>query len=803
MIITISMLPETSIKAIDTNKDVHLVVDLYHDVDKLPKNFRKTTDLAIIENNKSLNLKGLGDLNISGSAEFSVKNLPLLIDAIKTSMPITVLDLRQESHGYINEYAVSWADERNNANVGLTREQVIKKEAEQLKSIELNKPITFYNHPKLTVIPKVVQSEEKLVTSKGMFYERITVRDGGIPTDDMVDYFIDIVKKQPKDSWFHFHCKHGIGRTCSFMIMYDMMKNYDCASADEIIKRQLALANYKESTVESFYNKERIGFLNEFYQYCKTNGDKFDTTWSQWKKAAANSAAFPIKFTTNTSSTFIKNPVMPKSLYVVSLDSMTLAEKTMISSLQGIVNGQSSSQIYTLSSSHPDYKIWLEDLKDNYNVTYKILSDPWELIGTFKDYIKGYVLYSRKRPKDPSINNACSLASLNNALVVEESIEDKVKLKGIEKIIGDCRNTDESWAFQKLWDKGLNHSMVIQLSPDKDAPLRDYAIMTKSLVFYEDRANKTDFRRKVFSSMKDNGLCLGWGPDEFTNVSTASKYGVSVVAADWSYNLTTLSALPLTSIPKKEGPFIVKENKVHYVTFLMSDGDNQQWNLGNNYSIDKWFGNPNRNKLKLGWSMSPSLYYLAPTVFKLYYQSISNEKAENNFVVAPSGIGYIFPSKFEKSKLDSFINELNNYMGLVDESHVAIIDDSSFKDVKLWDKFTAKSNIKGLFYLDYSRHDKYKGEIIWSNNKPVVACRDLLWDKLQNEDELVKRINDRVNTGETDPTKASAYTFVYVHVWSKGVSNVEEVVNRLSQNSKVRIVTPDMFMELIRNNVHH
>ena len=92
------------------------------------------------------------------------------------------------------------------------------------------------------------------------------MRDGGIPTDDMVDYFIDIVKNQPKNSWFHFHCKEGIGRTSTFMIMYDMMKNYQSVSADEIIKRQLALANYKESTIESFYNKERIGFLNEFYK---------------------------------------------------------------------------------------------------------------------------------------------------------------------------------------------------------------------------------------------------------------------------------------------------------------------------------------------------------------------------------------------------------------------------------------------------------------------------------------------------------------------------------------------------------
>ena len=190
--------------------------------------------------------------------------------------------------------------------------------------------------------------------------------------------------------------------------------------------------------------------------------------------------------------------------------------------------------------------------------------------------------------------------------------------------------------------------MVIQLSPDKAAPLRDYAIMTKSLVFYENIVNKTDFRSKVFSSMNGNAACLGWGPDEFINVSTASKYGVSVVAADWSYNLTTLSAFPLKSIPKKALPSIKKEDNVHYVTFLMSDGDNQQWNLGNNYSNYKWFGNPNRDGLKLGWSMSPSLYYLAPTVFQMYYQSISNEKVENNFIVPPSVNGYIFQANLIK-----------------------------------------------------------------------------------------------------------------------------------------------------------
>lgn len=798
-----SFFPDMSIEvqALDEKKEVNLVVDLVGNVDSLPRNFRKTTDLSIIKDNKDLNLTGLDKLNISGSSQFSVKNLPLLIDAIGTKLPITVIDLRQESHGFINEYAVSWADEKNNANVGLTREQVLMDEIEKLKSIKLNEPVTFYNHPKLTVIPTKVQNEKYLASTKGLSYRRVTVRDGGIPTDDMVDFFVETVKAQPNNSWMHFHCKEGIGRTTTFMVMYDMMKNYKSASAEDIIKRQLALANFKESTTESFYNKERMDFLNKFYEYCKANGDKFEVKWSQWKKAAACSAAFPLKIIFSTSGSYIKNPVTPRDLYVVSLDSLTPAEKTMVASLQGIVNGRSASQIYTLTSSHPDYKIWLEDLKDNYNVSYRMISNPWELLSIYKDYINGYILYNSRTPKDPSINNACSLASLNNAIVIEESLEDKVKQCGIEKMMGDCRNTDESWAFENLWDKGLNHSIVTQLSPDKTAPLRDYAIMTKSLIFYEDSVDKTDLRSKIFPSMKGNGICLGWGPDEFINVSTASKYGVEIVAADWSYNLTVLSGFPLITIPKKASPPIVQENNVHYVTFLMSDGDNQQWNLGNNYSVYKWFGHPNRDKLSLGWTMSPSLYYLAPIVFKLYYESISSEKEENNFIVSPSGNGYIFPSKYDKNKLDSFIDKLNKYMKCVNQKYVAVIDDSSFHDVELWDKFTAKSNIDGIFYLDYKRHDKFEGEILWSNDKPIVSCRDLLWDTIQNEDELVEKINERVRMGETDVKKPSAYTFVYVHVWSKGVHNVEDVVSRLRQNPKVRIVTPEVFMELIKNNV--
>ena len=131
------------------------------------------------------------------------------------------------------------------------------------------------------------------------------------------------------------------------------------------------------------------------------------------------------------------------------------------------------------------------------------------------------------------------MASLHNSIAVDESIEDIINSHGINNLIEDCRNIDKYWAFNTLWNSGLNHSTVIELPSDKFMPLRDYAILSKSLIFYE-------------------------------------------------------------------------EDGVHYVTFIVSDGDNMQWLLGSNFTMKNWFGSRYRGNFNLGWSISPSIYNLAP-----------------------------------------------------------------------------------------------------------------------------------------------------------------------------------------------
>lgn len=499
--------------------------------------------------------------------------------------------------------------------------------------------------------------------------------------------------------------------------------------------------------------------------------------------------------------TYIKNYKMPKYLYVISEDNMTNEEKTMIATLQGLISNKSEKQIYILSPSEPDYEIWLKDLKTIYNVKYKTIKDPWKLIDIFNSYIDGYVLYSNV--KSPSINNACTLASLKNSVAIEESIESIINKHGITNLIQDFINTDKYWAYNNLWNSGLNHSIVIELPSDKFTSLRDYAIMSKSLIFYEDNLSDTSLRETIFNSMDDGGHILGWGPDEYTNVSIASKYGVDIIAADWSYNLSVLSSYPSTPKTQKSNTEFIDEDGVHYVTFIMSDGDNQQWLLGSNYSVKNWFGSPYRGNFNLGWSISPSIYYLPPTVFDKYYKSASHSKYSDNFVVPASGNGYMYPSKFPFEKLADYIKRLNEYMAIVDQHYILILDDDAFYKKDLWDKYTNNSNINGLLYLNYYKNNSYEGKIVWSNNKPVVSCRDLLWGGLEDETELINNINTRVNLGYTDIKNPNSYTFVYVHVWSNTMDNVNDVITKLNKNPKVRIVTPDVFMRLIEKNIPH
>lgn len=275
-ICTLSLLLMTNNKVyaddLDNNSSIDTTIELYiPGTECLPDNFRKSTD-DITKNKlyKDINTTGLNTLNISGSSQFSHEGFKTLIKSIGKNYNIIDIDLRQESHGFINGKPINWP--RTYSSPQSTLQEITESENKKLNLIPIDKPITYFNLPCKTVIPKIVINEETFIKDQNALYIRFPVIDGSIPTEERVDDFIKFIKNQPKNSWLHFHCKAGIGRTTTFMTMYDIYKNGDKVSLDDIINRQVALAKMGEDEINSFLSQKRIEFLTDFYsKFSKSN----------------------------------------------------------------------------------------------------------------------------------------------------------------------------------------------------------------------------------------------------------------------------------------------------------------------------------------------------------------------------------------------------------------------------------------------------------------------------------------------------------------------------------------------------
>ena len=82
--------------------------------------------------------------------------------------------------------------------------------------------------------------------------------------------FINFVKSLPKESLrLHFHCAAGEGRSTTFLVMYDMMRNSTKVKLQDIFLRQYLLGgiNFLNETSNDWrknYLEERKTFLGSF-----------------------------------------------------------------------------------------------------------------------------------------------------------------------------------------------------------------------------------------------------------------------------------------------------------------------------------------------------------------------------------------------------------------------------------------------------------------------------------------------------------------------------------------------------------
>jgi hypothetical protein len=252
----------------------------------------------------------------SGSAQYSQSQLQAVIDQKLVGSPLAVVDLRQEPHGFLvinpafnseTEIAVGWFAERDWLNVAKGLPSILADEVSRLDSAAHTSNLIVYDvvtkspaedgictAKPFTVQPAGTYNDEQTLvqTFSNVSYLRLPTTDHCRPRDSEVDQFVAYEVALDPDTWLHFHCRAGDGRTTTFMAMHDIIHNAPGDSLATILTRQgpsgiggvdLSKMPDNQDIFSYPFSAERVTFMQNFYTYvCQAKPGGFKLMWSDW-----------------------------------------------------------------------------------------------------------------------------------------------------------------------------------------------------------------------------------------------------------------------------------------------------------------------------------------------------------------------------------------------------------------------------------------------------------------------------------------------------------------------------------------
>lgn len=235
----------------------------------LNRNFRTTQDR--IHSTEQVDLRGLRELKASGGAAVHFADLNRRLSDIKG--PKLIIDGMTEYHGYIYGIPTTFF-------------------AYQAELYGLKYSLRRYMLTGTMKIRKdLVCSEGEEALKQGFAYINLQPGSRFIPPHEKIDEIIQILENVPANTWVHFHCHHGKGRTSLMMVMFDIIKNAPQVSLQDIVKRQhlLGSENLLDTTVwaRGSYTldqlKRRRDFITQFYKFICQRKAGGAQLWSEWK----------------------------------------------------------------------------------------------------------------------------------------------------------------------------------------------------------------------------------------------------------------------------------------------------------------------------------------------------------------------------------------------------------------------------------------------------------------------------------------------------------------------------------------
>ncbi len=251
------------------------------------------------------NFRVMEDLNISGSGQPSLTGLAMLYNEIRRKYyfdgNIYIVDLREESHGFAirngwEGFPVSYYENKNLANFFTPRNQIESIEIELLTDM-IGRQFDFLplgNEDKklfkpVNVLVENVMTEHQKADELGFIYVRFPVTDMFFPEPAIVDQFINFVSSLRENDWVHFHCQAGHGRTTTFMVMYEILKNPEKSLGEICARYDTNLIEHKVDNGDHDYYVEahnsRAEQLIDFFFYVRgVQREEIGLQWSEYVK---------------------------------------------------------------------------------------------------------------------------------------------------------------------------------------------------------------------------------------------------------------------------------------------------------------------------------------------------------------------------------------------------------------------------------------------------------------------------------------------------------------------------------------
>lgn len=490
--------------------------------------------------------------------------------------------------------------------------------------------------------------------------------------------------------------------------------------------------------------------------------------------------------------------------------------------LQGLVakavNQGKSDELLVLEAGDALSQDWIQRTEDRLQLKQRPKLTFAEAIETYRPLIKGYVLYRQDTSEgdayhmregiDHSANIATMLAGPQDALPVSEELEPWFKEKGFQRV-ADARSMSYEDVLRE-YAASFNLRTVCSLDP-RYYPLRDLAVAHNIPICYG-----LEQIEQVTPLMDPPFAVLGWGPgDEFKHVEPFTKMGGFETASNWTRNLLFLSAGAADYRPNPISGFdprtIDWQDTRRTISFMLSDGDNTGWMLGNFWQ-EPYFGSEQTGDFPMGFTAALSIMaQMAPVVVDRFAET----KPDNISLIEANG-GYYYPDLFAKDRpnregiLRKNARNLNEQMKRTGAHLICfIVKDSASEGAREAYRIFAEElePLHGMLVMDYAPYHKGMGTIYWAKNRdgieiPAITANFSMWQGMNrpNAGDPLK-LAEHINSDSVDNSWAA------VHAWSRfprpdggearGTGAIADCIQKVDTD-RISVVSPDEMVWRIR-----